>query len=95
MEINQAGLDQLDNGLLVIAKSLASQVASQARVNVPVRTGALRDTIKPSEPIKVTDGVSVDVGTYGSRYGLFVEAGTKNMAAQPFMRLALAQVVGI
>lgn len=63
---------------------LATQVASDAASRAPVDTGTLRDSI-------IHDGgrVYTDV-----EYAPFVEYGTSDMPAQPFMRPAADTVDG-
>lgn len=57
---------------------IARDVELKAKSLAPVETGRLRDSIQASE-----DGVSTDVD-----YAVFVEYGTADQAAQPFMRPA-------
>jgi HK97 gp10 family phage protein len=65
---------------IAVINSHARNVASIARQLVPVRTGQLRDSIAVSESSLGTVRVEV-----GAPYGIFVELGTHNMGAQPFM----------
>lgn len=63
--------------------TLAEDVAAEARQNVPVRTGALRDSITVNDEGD-TVSVSADAG-----HALYVELGTSRMAAEPFLQPAL------
>lgn len=76
------------------AKSTATEaerIAARARERVPVRTGALRSSIRASKP-GIAGGdvtVTVSAGGQGVDYAAFVEHGTAHMAPQPFMRPAV------
>jgi HK97 gp10 family phage protein len=61
-----------------IPTTLAGDVAALAQVYVPVDTGRLRDSITAGPT-----GVSTDV-----EYAPFVEYGTSDTTAQPFLRPA-------
>jgi len=68
-------------------------VAERARSLVPVRSGNLRDSIAVADEgqsgVLSQGGVEVFVGPQADGfYGHFVEFGTVNMAAEPFMRPA-------
>jgi HK97 gp10 family phage protein len=66
--------------------SVTERMADDCRRYCPVDTGELRDSI---EALPAVDGFGqVRVGTDHWRY---VEYGTRNMSAQPFMRPALYQ----
>lgn len=60
------------------------RVEGDAKGRAPVRTGMLRDRIRnqPSGPISTVIGVGVE-------YGIYVERGTRKMAAQPFLEPAM------
>lgn len=60
-------------------QEIASRIAETARANAPVASGKLRDSISASEG-------EVNVGV---DYALFVEIGTENQAAQPFLSPAV------
>lgn len=62
-------------------------VEGGAKQNAPVDTGALRNSIQG----RMTGDASGEVGV-GVEYGVYVEYGTVNMAAQPFMRPAAEAV---
>jgi HK97 gp10 family phage protein len=59
-----------------------------ARLYCPVDTGRLRSSIQASRG-RDTTGVFADIGT-NVEYAVFVEFGTRYMAAQPYLRPALA-----
>lgn len=59
------------------------------RRRVPTRTGRLKKSITKETTKKSPVMVTVDVGPgKGGFYGLFLEFGTRKMAARPFMRPA-------
>jgi HK97 gp10 family phage protein len=62
----------------------AAQVQTDAKSIVPVRTGALRDSIK-------TEMVGDLAAVVGSDlyYAVFVELGTRRMTARPFLTPAM------
>lgn len=66
-----------------MAEAVGHAVLDAARQKAPVLTGALRDSL---EEIEDPDG-GVLVGT-DIPYAPFVEFGTSNMAAEPFLRPA-------
>jgi HK97 gp10 family phage protein len=71
---------------LIVARA-AHDVEARAKVNAPVDTGNLRNSIGAH---KLADGqweVRAD-----AEYALYVEMGTRYMAAQPFMQPALDTV---
>lgn len=70
-----------------VVKRAALQCEGLAKVNAPVDTGALRNSIqaKPVDDLTWEVGVGVD-------YALFVEMGTSKMAAQPYMTPAAEAV---
>ncbi len=73
----------INQSLLVIGR--------QATINAPVLTGNLRSSIlDPSRGLQLasTGVFNGSVGS-GTNYGLFVEQGTKFMAAQPFLQPAV------
>lgn len=90
--INQAGLhalfDATDGPVKKYQRSVAAKCKQLAQALCPVDTGALRDSI--------TSQIEGDVITIsaGTDYALFVEMGTINMAAQPFLRPSIGAVTG-
>ena len=71
----------------VLAKG-AGDIAAQAAVIAPIRTGHLRASIKPRR-------VSSDeyIITAGAAYAGFVEYGTVHMRPRPYMRPATDAVI--
>lgn len=72
---------------------LGLRVQNEARILCPVDTGRLRSSIQMVEG-QDGRGVYVTVGT-NVEYAAFVEFGTRFMAAQPYMRPALAKAFGL
>jgi HK97 gp10 family phage protein len=60
----------------------------------PVRTGALRRSIRMSKEKSLSVTVSAGGAGTGVTYSIYVEKGTKNMRAQPYMYPALLEVKG-
>jgi HK97 gp10 family phage protein len=87
---NRQNLDQLINGPDgPVAKDLerrAIQVERRAKRMCPVDTGRLRASI--THGLETSGGLSAVVGT-GVGYAVFVEFGTGDTRAQPFLRPAL------
>jgi HK97 gp10 family phage protein len=74
-----AHLSENMNNLESAYTDFAERVVAAARSSVPVRTGTLRDSIGYE---LLPNGVSIFANT---PYAIFVEYGTVNMAAQPFL----------
>jgi HK97 gp10 family phage protein len=72
-----------------IARRGAEQTAKSARALVPVRTGALRASIRAE---RTPGGYAVRAGGGAVDYAAYVEFGTRRMAAQPYLRPALESV---
>jgi HK97 gp10 family phage protein len=68
-------------------RAAGESVQERAKSLVPVDTGTLQASIETHE-----DGGDVLVGTVGVPYSVFVEFGTANAAAQPFLRPAADSV---
>jgi len=68
---------------------LGKTVATTARRLVPVRTGALKGTIRVEEQGEVT---VVSAGDDEVDYAAKVELGTEHQAAQPYMRPSVEQL---
>lgn len=67
----------------VAADKMGKKAKEYAKQIVPVRTGALRDSID----YRVENGGFI---LYTDKeYGIYVELGTRKMAAQPYMRPAM------
>jgi HK97 gp10 family phage protein len=64
------------------AKSAAQEIAETARSLVPVDTGTLHDSIEVNDA-----GVGI-----GAPYAVFVEFGTSQNPAQPYVRPAMDEV---
>jgi len=66
----------------------AKEVRDQASINAPVRTGALRDSIKvvPISKRKVKIGSDLP-------YSWFVEMGTSKMSPRAYLRAALRRII--
>lgn len=69
-------------------KEAAEPVRAQAQTLAPWRTGALAGSIRI---VGVLNKVAVRAGGKGPFYARFQEYGTKNMAANPFLRPAVDQ----
>ena len=76
------------NGLELITTEGALVVEDEAKLLCPVKTGTLRRSITHETDEKGFMRVSVRVGPTVD-YGVYVEFGTRHMAAQPFLRPAL------
>ena len=77
-------LGKFDRGVAAVAE----RAAQLARDNAPVLTGALRDSISV-EP----DGLGGYQVSTGTGYGVYVELGTANMAAEPYLAPGLQQAM--
>lgn len=91
IQIEIKGLDRLiqvlDEAIVRFEKeateglnAIAYKLESNMRHKVPVRTGALRDSITVEERGRLEALISL------LYYGFFVEYGTSKMAAKPFIR---------
>lgn len=67
-------------------KTTTLDVEAKAKGLVPVRTGTLRRSITSQFPSDLVGRVGPSVN-----YGIYVEMGTRRMAARPYMRPAAAQ----
>jgi len=72
------------NGLIIGLVKVANKIKNQAKGLTPVDTGLLRSSIDSGE----IDPITAYVGT-NTKYAPHVEFGTKNQAAQPFLRPAV------
>lgn len=70
-----------------------NDVERQAKANAPYRTGRLRASI--SSTLDVQRGRLVGIVGSDVDYAGFVELGTRYMRAQPYLRPALRQVLGL
>lgn len=64
-----------------LVKAVAFGVEAQAKLNAPVLTGFMRNSIEAEEG---EDPLSWLVSVYAD-YGIYVELGTSRAAAQPFL----------
>ena len=75
-----------------VAKEGAEMIAADARAKVKVKTGTLKRQIEVKTS-KFKDGGYIVIAqgpkNYDKFYASFVEAGTHNMPAQPYMRPAV------
>ena len=68
------------------------QIAEEARMLAPVRTGNLKKSIKAELVADPVTGYEARVGfTKAAYYGTFVELGTEEHPPQPFLRPAAEQ----
>lgn len=63
-----------------IIEAVAYDVEGKAKMNAPVDTGFLRNSIEAEEQTKTVWRVNV-----WAEYGIYVELGTSRMAAQPYL----------
>jgi HK97 gp10 family phage protein len=77
-----------------LAKVLARagvRVETKAKQRCPVDTGRLRSSI--SSQLDISEGVpAVVIGT-DVEYAIYVELGTSRMAARPFLRSSVTEVI--
>lgn len=101
-------IDLNDSGkrkLFEAAVKEALRIVREAKRIVPVDTGRLRSSITavdsegllaasgPGAPDSPSTNFTVRVGT-NVRYARFVEFGTEDMEAQPYLRPAIREVLG-
>ena len=77
-----------------VAEKGAEMVAADARRMVPVKTGALKKSIRVSKSKFKDGGHIVSMGGGDQYYGSFVELGAAGKSAHPFLRPALARNKG-
>lgn len=92
ISIDKRAVDKLVGNTLTRLKKIyntpellrwAEKVITTAKAIVPVRTGALRDSLKF---VVKQNGITFSAGV---DYGVFIEFGTTKMDAQPFMNPAV------
>ena len=71
-----------------VLESIADDVVEDAKHYCPVRTGALRDSIRKEV---TAEAVNVVAGGGAVDYAGYVEYGTSKMPAQPYLRPAVMQ----
>jgi HK97 gp10 family phage protein len=76
----------------VMMLSVGERVKAAAAAMAPVQTGALKSSIYYELDETGGGDLMVQIGT-NIRYGGFVEFGTHKMAAQPYLRPALDEVI--
>lgn len=75
-----------ERAALVVAKA-AMDIEAHAKIKAPVKTGALRASIQAVQVSQLHWRVSV-----GADYGIYLEYGTRYMAARPYFQPALDAV---
>lgn len=84
VKLNISGLDKLikETPMKVsnAVRATALQVEAQAKLIVPVDTGFLKSSIQT----EMTGNLTAQI-TPHAEYAAYVEFGTKNMAAQPYL----------
>jgi hypothetical protein len=82
-DLDEVGLEEQVSPILRRShRSFTRRIATQARVDVPVRTGKLGRSIREDDqimagPFVVTGGVSAGGGAEGVDYALYVHEGTR------------------
>lgn len=79
----------LSNDVTEVVKRAAFEVEALGKAKAPVRTGTLRRSIHTV----ISDGGKKAVVGPSVEYGLYVEMGTRHMAARPYMRPAAEAVL--
>ena len=84
---SQRLLDAMRAKLVPAVQAGALLIENDAKLNSPVRTGTLRRSIHTDVDQESEDRVSARVSP-GVDYGVYVEMGTRKMAAHPYLRPA-------
>lgn len=71
-----------------VMNRIGKKTVERARTHAPSRTGALLNSLRAGA---AKTNVTIRSGSAKVKYAPYVEFGTKNMAAHPFMRLAAAE----
>ena len=80
------------NTIRTALRNAAKPVVAKAKAGAPVRTGALKRSIRSSVKIDRAGLGTARIGFGRDQfYGGFFELGTSQQAAQPFLRPALAE----
>ena len=74
-----------------LATAAADAVTIMQEV-VPRDTGNLANSLRADNPKKEGKGYSIEVGSFTVNYALWVEVGTRRMAAQPYVRPAADKI---
>ncbi len=77
----------LEERLGQVVKKAALDIEAGAKQRAPVRTGNLKNSIQASEENPLLWRVDV-----GANYSVYVECGTRYMAAQPYLLPATEQI---
>jgi hypothetical protein len=85
---DQQGEQELHNEMNELIKEIADEIVNEAKNIVPIKTGALRNSI---ERFDIGEG-SYEIGSVLEYAGL-VELGTRNRASTPYLRPALDKVL--
>jgi HK97 gp10 family phage protein len=86
-DLRKAGAEIKEDTRKVL-KEMADVVADDARGRVPVDTGSLKNSIKPSvskRQLEASVSAGGNVGGTDTYYAVFVEFGTHKMPARPFL----------
>lgn len=87
MRLTDEGREKINN----VVRKKGLKVVRKAKNNAPVDTGRLRASISLEEESMGNGLIRVLVGT-NVDYARFVEFGTSNQPAQPYLRPALREV---
>ena len=91
--LHEENLDDIDGAVAGVLRDLAEDVADDARRLAPVRTGRLRESIHVASVTDERAIVEADATRQQQdgpeTYPGFVERGTSDTPAQPFLRPAL------
>jgi HK97 gp10 family phage protein len=71
-----------------LGDQIAGEIAADAKRSAPIRTGVLRGSIYSERLPNGGTRLNWRIGATAA-YAIFVEKGTRKMAAQPFLRPAL------
>ncbi len=80
---SDAFLDSVKKNAKAILAEVAEKVSVSAKKIVPVKTGALRESIEVNQ-----EDLTAHIGS-DLHYAGYIEAGTSKMSAQPYLRPAL------
>lgn len=67
----------------------AENIADEMRSLAPVLTGAMKADIAVKTRVNNNREIVLSVGPHNTHYAKFVEFGTVNMSANPFMRVSI------
>src|SRR5689334_2433705 len=95
IKLDADGIAELTSKTSKLGRDLtkrAEKVAAAQRRRCPVDTGFLRDSITVFDVEVTPEGLMVAVGPTAD-YSLYVEFGTRLMAAQPFIRPSIDEAL--